>query len=228
MRININLTSLLTTVLKICPRCGATNDKKKFIGAFCEDCFAERVKIEVPRAITYQICKTCGRTRTAKWEHLSNRALEKLALREIKGKFNNVRFIFPDSGDGTASAVFLVQAGDSFIEIPKQFELVQKKTQCEDCSRTSSGYFEAIIQLRGDERKVAKMRDTLVRSLQRKTFISRIEEQKHGGVDLYVGSNKEVFALVEELGLRAEITYTLHGVKNGSRIYRTTYCIRLI
>lgn len=227
MRININLTSLLTTVLKICPRCGATSDRKKFIGAFCEDCFAERIKIEIPRSITYQLCKTCGRIRTDKWEHLSKRALEKPVLKEIKGKYTNVRFIFPDSGDGTASAVFLVQAGDSFVEIPKQFGLVQKKTQCEDCSRSSSGYFESIIQLRGDEKRVAKLKDSLVRSLQRKTFVSRIEEQKHGGFDLYIGSNKETLALIEELGLRAEITYTLHGVKEGNRIYRTTYCIRL-
>jgi len=213
-------------MLKVCPRCGATSDKKKFIGSFCEDCFAERVQISVPHRIESVICKTCSRIRTDRWERMSARALEKLVRKEIKGKYDNVRFVFPDSGEGTASAVFIVSAGDSFIEIPRQFELVQKKALCEDCSREVSGYFEAIIQLRGDAKKVEKMFRSLERSLRRKTFLPRIEEQKNG-MDIYVGSNKEVLSLVEELGIRAEITHTLHGVKDGKRVYRTTYCIRL-
>lgn len=213
-------------MLKVCPRCGANSGVKKFIGAFCEDCFAERVQLSLPRSIPISICKTCGRIRTVKWEPLSRHSLEKLARREIKGKYENVRFIFPDSGEGTASAVFLVAAGDSFVEIPRQFELLHKKTQCEDCSRASSGYFEAIIQLRGDEKKVERMCGRLSRSLQRSTFINRIEEQK-GGVDLYIGSNKETQELIEELGIDAEKSFTIGGVKDGRRVYRTTYCIRV-
>ena len=213
-------------MLKVCPRCGASSAVKKFIGSFCEDCFAERVKVSLPYHIPVTICKTCNRIRTDKWEPLSHHSLEKLVRKQIEGRYDNVRFIFPESWVGTASVVFLVQAGGSFFEIPRQFELVHKKTQCEDCSRASSGYFEAIIQLRGEENKVEKMRREFERGLSRRTFVAKAQEQKTG-VDLYVGSNKEVLALVEESGLRAEITYTLHGVKNGHKLYRTTYCIRV-
>ena len=42
------------------------------------------------------------------------------------------------------------------------------------------GYFEAIIQLRGDRSKMDKYADMFIKRLQKKTFITRTEEKDEG------------------------------------------------
>ena len=65
----------------------------------------------------------------------------------------------------------------------------------------------------------------LVRMLTKNTFITKSEE-KHGGVDLFVGKTKSVLAVMSELRLRTKITRKLMGIREGRRYYRTTFSIR--
>ena len=212
---------------KICPRCGASSDEKKFIGLFCEDCYSERLDVGIERKISYEVCKICGKMRSGKeWVPFTPKILEKQLIHALTGTYDNVRFVIPDSGEGTGQVVFLIRAGDEFVEVVKQFELVKRPTICEMDSRASGGYFEAIIQVRClDPEKTERLAKKLAQELERKTFIAKAVASAYG-IDLYVGSNKAVMELLERLGIKATKTAKLHGVKDGQRIYRNTYCVR--
>ena len=47
------------------------------------------------------------------------------------------------------------------------------------------------------------------------------------GIDIYVGSKKEASAALSILKRRPTISDTLYGVKDGRRVYRRTYCVRV-
>lgn len=213
-------------MLRICPVCGRSSDQVRFIGTFCVEDFARRYRLELPRRIGLLVCRACGRVRTDRWEPPSWKAVEKVVRRGVKGRFDSMRLILPEGFEGSASAVFIVEADGEFVEIPRGFELLKKSVLCEDDLRASSGYYEAIVQLRGEPARVGRMAEKLARLLRKKTFISKIEEQK-SGVDLYVGSNDAVSEAVELLRLRDVQTRKLYGVKEGRRVFRVTHLIRV-
>jgi len=211
---------------KICPKCGAKSDDKKFIKNFCEDCFTETIEIKVPHKIEIPYCKTCGKLKLEHWKPLNDENVSKFLTRFVKSRYKNMRFILPNGYEGTAYVVVLVPVGDDFVEITKSFETRLKPELCDDCSRKSSGYFEAIIQIRGDQDAVARSLKKLRRELQKKTFIAKLEEVQNG-VDVYVASNKATKGIIAKYHYSPTVSSTLYGVKDGQRVYRITYCIRV-
>jgi NMD protein affecting ribosome stability and mRNA decay len=122
--------------------------------------------------------------------------------------------------------VFVVRAGGGFVEAVKPFRAKKIDTICVDCSRAASGYFESIVQVRsGDASRAKKLAEKIRRALCKSTFVAKTEESRHG-IDLYVGSNKATMLVLDRLGLAPEKSAKLHGLKDGQRIYRTTYCVR--
>ncbi len=203
----------------ICPRCGRNENEVKFIEAFCVDCYPFNLKL--PGRIEIEICKRCNRMRLkGEWVPYNSRKLEEHIVSKARGEFDSVRY---DSEK--MELVFTVKKGDTAVEIRKHLEFGKKITVCPTCSKISGGYFESIIQLRGDEKKVAKYSKILTRMLRARTFITKTEE-KHGGMDIFAGSTRAVLEVLAELGVRRKIAKKLVGTREGKRFYRTTFLIR--
>lgn len=204
----------------ICPKCGRTEEDVKFLEAFCVDCYPFNLKLPVKK-IEIEICKRCNRMRLkGEWMQLNRRKIEEYVAGKCRGEFESVRY---DSEKG--EVVFTVKKGDVSVDITKPFKIEMKTVICPDCSKIAGGYYESVIQLRGNEKRVAKYAKLLMKMLGRKTFITKTEE-KHGGVDIFAGSTRVVLDAVAELGLRAKITRKLVGTKEGKRAYRATFSIR--
>jgi NMD protein affecting ribosome stability and mRNA decay len=92
----------------------------------------------------------------------------------------------------------------------------------------SGGYFEAIVQLRGENReRLRQFGASLEKRLSEKTFVSKVDEKKEG-IDLYIGSSKAVVADFSNRGIKALISRKLFGKdKEGRTTYRTTFLVRL-
>jgi nonsense-mediated mRNA decay protein 3 len=209
---------------KICPTCGVSSGKRKFVGNFCLDCHLKTVRIEIPSRIKIQICKSCGKIKSGKWQEKTDELLGKIIAREAKGKFDAVKVSKIEGNRYLAS--FLVEIDSTPFEIKREFEIVFDKALCENCSREVSGYYEAIVQLRGDKSRVEKFAGKLERILTKETFISKIIESRNG-IDIYAGSKQAVAAALNYLNCKPNISDKLYGVKDGKRIFRRTYCIRL-
>jgi nonsense-mediated mRNA decay protein 3 len=207
---------------KLCPRCGSLSSQKKFVGDFCLDCFSSRIKLECPRKIAVPLCASCGKMRAKDWVEMSERSLEEFVLSKCKGGYTNARL----SLEPTQQVIFTFEGGDSSIELTRDVELEFQKTNCRICSRKTSGYFEAIVQIRGEKEKMEKLAERISRKLEKSTTISKTEELKEG-IDYYVVSKKATGEVLSSLGLSFTTSNKLFGVKDGQRIYRTTFCVRV-
>jgi NMD protein affecting ribosome stability and mRNA decay len=153
------------------------------------------------------------------WTQPSKKGISDLVFGRCKGEFDDAEY---DAGTGTAE---FVMRGTG-AKVSRHIDLERMKTICQQCSMISGGYFQAIIQLRGDPAKVREHALVLVKKLAKKTFISK-EEDTEGGLDIFVGDSKAVLAVVTDMGLRSFITKKLVGADQGKRLFRTTFLIRL-
>lgn len=203
----------------ICPRCGSSDSEKEFIEAFCVDCY--EIKIKIPQKLKFERCKRCGRMLLqGKWSEFDEHAIGQYIVSKCRGEFINAIYDHHDQ-----SIVFFIKKGSKISKITKMINVNIEIIMCSDCSRMSSGYFEAIIQLRGRELRIKKYERVFKTELARKTFVSKVEEKKEG-IDLYVGSTKAVMELLKEMKLTYKISRTLFGRKEGRNVYRTTFAIR--
>ena len=203
----------------VCPRCGKNSNEIEFIDAFCIDCY--QVDIKLPAELAFDVCKRCEKMKfIGEWQRVSEDKLGSYIIGKCRGDFSNATY---DRGKNTVT--FFIKKGSKTVSIDKTLHLKFNVGICPACSRISGGYYEAIIQLRGNARKVEKFAKILEHEIGIKTFVSKVEEKKEG-IDLYAGSNLAVYDLVKELGRTYKISKKLSGMKDGKKLYRTSYSIR--
>ncbi|MEW6329182.1 MAG: NMD3-related protein [Candidatus Micrarchaeota archaeon] len=209
---------------KLCPSCGARSSSKNFVGAFCVDCASKKIDISLPPKFEFQKCKRCGKVNLGEWRDAGESELAHKILKSAKGSFENARAEF--TADGLCALTFIVKKNSSFIEVKRAVPIEFLPAICTDCTRASGGYYEAIVQIRGERERVEKFKQKFLRDVARDTFISKIEEMKEGA-DLYVGSKEAVAEILHSYGKKATRSDKLFGLKDGKRLYRTTYCVRV-
>ncbi len=208
----------------ICPHCGAKSSEKKFVESFCIDCFKRYIDVDTPAAVEIPVCRQCDRVKLALWQEKDADAIGKYILKQCKVDYDTAKAEVSDEGECDIS--FVILAKGSRIEVSEHVGIKFVPTMCEKCSRTTSGYFEAIIQLRGSDEHVEKVRQKLVPVLEKNSFISKIKEDRRG-VDLYVGSKQIAGEAISRMGFKPLVSNKLHGVRDGQRIYRTTFSVRV-
>ncbi|MFH1306230.1 MAG: NMD3-related protein, partial [Candidatus Micrarchaeota archaeon] len=173
---------------------------------------------KLPTKVNIIICAGCGKIKNkGKWERRSDKLIEEIAVKAFRksgfeGKFNVSEGVWKGIIEGA--------------EYSCPVEIAIEKIMCKNCSRASSGYFEAIIQLRGEKGKIDKYLKKIVRRVGKNNSISKIEEM-HGGVDVYVAFKKEIGEILSEGGMKFARTRKLVGERrDGRRIYRDTYLVR--
>ncbi|OYT57375.1 hypothetical protein B6U70_02460 [Euryarchaeota archaeon ex4484_162] len=117
-----------------------------------------------------------------------------------------------------------------------------KKMVCDVCSRRFGGYYEAVLQIRANKRKLSEDELKMIRSMiegfvenlrikgNRGLFITDTD-MRHGGVDFYLSESKPAQTIAkkiyEHFGGEIKQSSKNIGMKNGRQIYRMTYLIRL-
>ncbi len=206
--------------MEFCVKCGAKRGERPFVGALCIECWEPKVR--VPTKVEVKQCSRCKRYWVeGEWTRSFER-LRRWIGKKVKGSYTRVE---PLLEEDKVVVFFTSDEGEEFSRTyPVKFSV--KRVMCEECSRIAGGYFEAIIQVRGERRAVERLAKELVKRLREKTFISKVEEKKEG-VDIYVGSSKAAYDVITSLGMTYKISKTLHGMKEGKRLYRTTFALRV-
>ncbi len=212
-------------VIKHCPTCNRTSDKVRFIGEFCEVCVTGRLKKEVPDKATIERCKSCERIRTPTGYAAPDRNTLKEALQQQIGKRFSITVVRYDWKGADVRLSCDVEGNKA--EFEKRIGLDVKRTMCIDCYRRTSGYYEAIFQLRGHRDAAERMMKKFVNFIEtRGSFISRLDELD-GGYDIYTSDKKVASAFFDYYGLKPKRSYTLYGLQRGRKVYRNTYMLRL-
>lgn len=207
---------------QICPKCGRNDSEVEFLSSrnLCVECFSP--KPDLPSRITLEICKRCGNLKHGEWKAGTNHNM--IEYIRIKAKLRGWELKRVDTKSGDAILEHEIE-GKKYL-YHAHFDLQVDTSLCEDCSRKSGGYFEAIIQIRGPMGKVESMANRITRYLEEETFITKIEEHKNG-TDIYAGSRNKAAEILSRMKIKSLRTEKLYSFKDGKNLYRTTFRIRI-
>lgn len=224
---------------KFCPRCG--KDTEKTIEGLCLECFKERKGfVELPENIEIIRCKNCDRFR-GRGDWKKNKPEDEIkgrieSLIEVKGRLEDLAISFERRGvDEWGVKVDVEGSLDEEGWHDERGTRVEIKNKtCKRCSRASGGYYEAVLQIRGDEDGVEEALDiseeVLVNESDEMGFVSDVKKVKNG-YDIYLGSGSTAKRIVREISSRLPAkrkdSKTLAGERDGQKIYRSTYLVRI-
>ncbi|MEM2174957.1 MAG: NMD3-related protein, partial [Candidatus Micrarchaeia archaeon] len=171
---------------------------------------------KIPNEIIIYVCKNCGSIKIRNWVKKEEREKLEEELKEKFSKFGCYKVKIENS-------ILKVYIFDK-IKFEKDVLINKKFTYCKDCSKIINKAYEGIIQIREKElsKKVEKVKKLFLENLR---SIIEIEKVKNG-YDIYFASTKEIFDVLKKFSLSAKVTKKLYGMKNGKRIYRTTFLIK--
>ncbi len=214
-----------------CPKCGKTANKLH--AGLCEECFLEKFDFasKLPNKLIIPECRECGRF------YISGKGFFKLDdaigyfLKGIKDK-EIYSVTYRISNDKLYVTIYS-KLGELNKREEKIMEFKQPKVVCKICNMKFSGYFNAILQVRGNfnRDKILKEIESNVEKLNKEdkmAFVSRTSRKKEG-LDLQFGSkstaNKIARALKARYNAKIKLSSTLYGMKEGKKIYRDTILV---
>lgn len=232
----------------LCPRCG--EEREDFVGKVCVDCFMEREElVEVDGDLSIDVCVSCGAVKVGSWRDIGlYHALDQLMEERVRidEEFENtvgsveVEEELPDRVEATLSVTGTLGGRKVVVNEPVSIQVL--RGVCSRCSRASGGYYEAIIQIRAEDRELVEAEvdgaldaaEEMLRSTRgaggETTFVSRLEKVD-GGVDLYLGDSAMARELANRLkdrfGGEVSDSASLVGERDGHEVYRVTYLVRL-
>ncbi|MCD4845556.1 MAG: hypothetical protein K8R25_13830 [Methanosarcinales archaeon] len=234
-----------------CPLCGRITDH--YINGLCRDCFLKNITIaNVPQVIHTIICAACGAVKKGRRWEMNDTEIEELIKEQIirSVKINpiikdykiSIRLTSRDPRifNGKIVVNSLIDGIKTDTELQTQVRV--KKETCVICSRRAGGYYEAMVQIRANERfpdedEQDQVLDMIFNIVDRQynsgngmSFITKIEKL-HEGTDVYLGSNSIARQICRtasgQFGANFSESSTLAGRKDGENIYRITYSLKL-
>jgi nonsense-mediated mRNA decay protein 3 len=209
-----------------CPTCSRSSKDCRFVGDFCEFCAIDIAKRQAPASVEIEQCRLCGRIRLkGVYQDMDGDSIRAAIESEMKMRDWNVEVV--SFTDKEVLVRFYYGAGKEPISFEKGLHLKVSHRTCTDCFRKSSGYYEAIVQLRGNADRVERESGRIGRYMQsRGAFVSKVEKIE-GGSDVYLSSKALANEFFMQRKLKPKKSFTLYGMKNGKRLYRNTYFLRV-
>ncbi|MEM0149373.1 MAG: NMD3-related protein [Candidatus Micrarchaeaceae archaeon] len=209
-----------------CPICNKSSDDIRFVGEFCQDCVIDMLKRKIPRSAEVYQCKSCERIRVGMDNfNLTKSALTAALKTVIKTPGCDFKVVSYSKTDAVLRFKCAVD-GDT-VGFDDNIELRIRKWMCKDCVRRVSGYYEALVQLRGDAFLVERMLKKIEAYVDKNNAFVAKKEKINSGYDIYISDKKLVSYFFSLYKLKPERSYTLYGMKKGKKLYRHIYSLKL-
>lgn len=200
--------------MKFCFVCGKRTEK--LIKGYCEDCYNKSFSlIEIPKEISIVQCSKCKKIKhTNLWlDDIETAIRDKI---KILGEGVKIKI-----RDNEIFATGSLKGSRKIKEDKHKVNVRIIKTVCQECSKRYGGYYEAILQLRGNiSEEVLNFVD---REVNKRTFY-RAENVKDG-FNLYVGNKGIAEQIAETLSKKYKFkirkSYKLFTKKEGKDVYRS-------
>lgn len=209
---------------RYCPTCNRSSDDVKFYGSFCEKCEAQKLLAKLNDKVEVKRCKSCGRIWVGpEFVEQNGRTMEQLIASRFHGYITHIITL----ENGKALVDITEALPDGNLSVEKNVMISYKKVTCDKCYKRIGGYYEAVVQLRGDPHRVKRYIDRLERyAEEHDEYVAEVKEVDNG-VDVYMSSKRMVGAFMTENDLSPRKSYTLAGRRNGKEIYKNTYALHL-
>jgi len=235
-----------------CIECG--KEEEELFKGLCRSCFAEKnVLISIPPEVAVEFCAHCSSVHVGdKWLETKLSEEEFIAETIVQESVPDenaedvVLEIDPINQKGSLLEIMVLAKG-KVLEVPlkREYKINVKinRNVCPECSKYASGYYEAVLQLRADNRPleveeiqstdkiITRLLDKLSRS-NRMAYLSQRAELKEG-VDYYFGSYKAAKKISNVLkdqmgGMLGESPRLMGRDKStGKDLYRIWISLRL-
>ena len=230
-----------------CPLCGQPS-----AGDLCDRCRAGKTRwMEASPRVECITCPTCGSRKTgAIWQDspVSREELTKeLVIRAVRliPEVRDAEFQVTSRDRSPNRTIAKVRVNAKVFGVPvedeAEMEVVWRGETCDRCSRISGGYFEGVVQVRAADRSLSpreqevatriacEVEERLQEGGARLSFISRMTGEE--GLDIVVGRSSMGERIAQEITGALGGRYTVHpkltGEKDGKRLFRITYSLRL-
>lgn len=164
-----------------------------------------------------KFCFSCGRKNDNLTEGLCKSCYDKSQTPQEKKAFISI-----------CRRCGLAKVGNVWKEIGIEKGAEIKKVTCENCVRKAMGYYEAILQLRGDF--TDEILNFVGRQLEKENVLTRAEEKKEG-IDFYIirksVAGKIAYQLKKRFKAKLKKTLKLYGKKLGKTISRLIISARI-
>ena len=231
----------------ICPLCGQPSE-----GDLCDRCRVGKTRwMEASSRVECTTCPTCGSRKTgAIWQDspVTREELTKeLVVRAVRliPEARDAEFQVTSRDRSLNRTIAKVRVKAKVFGVPvedeAEMEVVWRGETCDRCSRISGGYFEGVVQVRAADRALSPreqevatriacdVEERLQEGGARLSFISRMTEDE--GLDIVVGQSSMGERIAQEITGALGGRYTVHpkltGEKDGKRLFRITYSLRL-
>lgn len=181
---------------KFCFECGKkTGDLE---GGLCAECSGKGVLVKLPKRIDVVACAKCGKMLFRnKWAGFSlEKVVADAAETSVKIKKIGAKL------EGKKLKINFVLETAAGNEKTEEHEIIfhANKIICPYCSRKHSGYYEAVLQLRGFGEGDLERMKSIFDNMEKKTFY-RIKEAR-GGFDVKIGNKLVVNSAAKDIRAR--------------------------
>lgn len=235
-----------------CPQCGSSD--VELHEGLCKNCFLKEFQpLSIPDEMVVTLCAHChSNLQEGKWkdlglpeEEIIYRTLEENIQLDSLVENPEIDLEIIQMRGSIAECLVSLKGSVLGDEIYQEYQVNVRlnKSVCPDCSKFNSGYYEAVIQLRAQNRTISSqeiqsadeiIKEALTRMWEknRMAYLAQRAAMKEG-VDYYIGSQKSakrlVSALREVLGGVVKESPRLMGQdkSTGKGLYRTWISLRL-
>ena len=234
--------------------CLLCDSQEKLYDGLCRNCFLKEFEaLKIPDYTTFTVCSHCGATlKKNKWvqvgyydDEIINDAISKNI--EVNPELEDVEIYTEITNNrGTVYECIIHVSGDVIgTSIDKKYpiEVKVEKGVCPDCSKFYSGYYEAVIQLRADDKKLSddeirQADEFIANEIQRLCKTNKLAYVTERivlkeGIDYQVGSYNAAHKIVANLqkqfgGIITESRKIVGHDKSRSKdLYRSWVLLRL-
>lgn len=203
---------------QLCIKCG----KAAEIDNLCKECFLQQPLFEV-EDFHLLVCGNCGSYYDREWHKESDEGIKEMIGSRIKTPNKIIKKNMSLKRVGNRILADVLCTGS--IKGRKKSErrsviITTKRKMCDNCVKLSGGYYEAVLQARGENADsiAEKISGMLAAS------IVRMEKVKNG-YDIKI-MDKGQASKVINLGYDVKKTFKLVGEKKGKKLIRDCYSIR--
>jgi nonsense-mediated mRNA decay protein 3 len=206
--------------MKFCFICGKKTEK--LIEGYCEDCYNKSFNlIEVPKELHIFQCIKCSKFRQKNsWIDVEIENLIKNSIK-ILGKDVKIKI-----NENKVSATGFLNTSKRVKEEVHEINIKISKILCPECSKRFGGYYESIIQLRGNTSE--EILNFIDKEVREKSFY-KLEPVKEG-FNLYIGNkniaNQIVGKLRKRYKLKIKKSFKLYTKKEGKDVYKNVFSIK--
>jgi nonsense-mediated mRNA decay protein 3 len=249
---------------QFCPRCGdpvperseplpgAPRDRDE---ALCDACYFEDFElVDAPDRIEVPVCSSCGAVKRGNsWRDVGARDYTDVAVDEVSEalgvhvRARDVRWgVEPEQVDENTVRMHCQFSGvvrGTPVEESATVPVKISRGTCDRCGRIAGGYYNAVVQVRADERtptaeeesRAVEIAESYVADREadgdREAFVTEVTETDEG-VNLKLSTNKlgkdVARRITRELGGEVEEYPTLVTEdEDGNELYRVTFAVRL-